>query len=62
MIENYLNYRDVVFIHRRFTKSRFSKPIILFCGVNNQGRNVLFGLCVLTREDEDGLRYMIEHF
>jgi len=62
MIENYLNYRDVVFVNRRFTRTRFSKSLVLFCGVNNQGRNVLFGMCLLVKEEEEGYNYMMENF
>ena len=62
MIENYMNYRDIVFINRRFVKTRFNKTLIVFCGINNQGKNVIFAICLLTREDQDGLEYMMTHF
>jgi len=62
MIENYLNYRDVVFVNRRFLKTRFSRTLICFCGINGQGRNVIFGICFLTKEDEEGYDYMMTNF
>ena len=62
MIDNYLNFRDIVFINRRFTKTRFAKSLILFCGVNNYGKNVIFAVCIIAKEDEDGLKFMMEHF
>ena len=62
MIQNYLNYRDIVFINRRLTRTRFGRTLLLICGVNNQGRNILFGVCLLTKEDEDGLTFFMENF
>lgn len=62
MIDNYLNYRDIVFVNRRFTKTRFAKSLIIFCGVNNQGKNVIFAISIIAKDDEDGLKFMMEHF
>ena len=59
MIENYLNYRDIVFINRRFSKTRFSKTLIMFCGINNHGKNIIFAICILTKDDQDGYDYML---
>ena len=55
MIQNYLNFRDIVFINRRLTKTRFGRNLIVICGVNNYGKNVIFGICLIAKEDEDGL-------
>mgnify|MGYP000433390743 CR=1 FL=1 len=62
MIDNYLNYRDVVFVNRRLTKTRFSKSLILFCGVNNQGKNVLFGFALMSKETEENYQIMMDNF
>ena len=62
MIENYMNYRDIVFINRRFVKTRFNKTLIAFCGLNNQGKNVIFAICLLPKEDQEALEYMMNHF
>lgn len=62
MIENFYNYRDLVFVNRRLTKTRFNKTLIIFCGVNNHGRNVIFATCYLHTEDEDSYRFMLENF
>ena len=57
-----MNYRDVVFVNSRFTKTRFAKNLVLFCGVNNNGKNVIFAICLLLKDDEDGLKYMMDNF
>ena len=62
MIENFYNYRDLVFVNRRLTKTRFNKTLIMFCGINNHGRNIIFASCFLHIEDEDSYRFMLENF
>ena len=62
MHEHYLTYRDIVFINKRFTKTRFNKIMLLFCGVNSQGKTVIFGVCFIAREDEDCYEYALSHF
>ena len=62
MIENFYNYRDVVFVSRRFTRTRFNKSMIIFCGINSLGKNIIFAYCFLQKDDEDGYKYMMENF
>lgn len=62
MRENYLNYRDVVFVNKRFVKTRFSKLLLLFCGISNQGKSVLLAYAFLNKEDEESIEYACEHF
>lgn len=62
MRESYLNYRDLVFVNKRFAKTRFSKCLIMFCGVNNQGKGVLFGFTIVNKEDEESFEYACDQF
>ena len=62
MHENYLTYRDIIFVNKRFTKTWFNKILLLFCGVNNQGKSVIFGISMINKEDEDTLEYSVIHF
>ena len=62
MRENYLNYRDVVFVNKRFSKTRFSKGLVLFCGVNNAGRSILFAFAFVNKEDEESYEYVADQF
>jgi len=57
MRESYLNYRDIVFVNKRFAKTRFSKGLLLFCGVNNAGKSVLFGFAFVNKDDEESYEY-----
>lgn len=52
MIEAYCNFRDVIFVNRRLSKTRFGRHLYAFCGVNSYGKTVLFAICLLAREDE----------
>jgi hypothetical protein len=62
MKNNYLNYRDIVFINKRVTKTKYGRFPLLICGVNNEGRSVLFGIAMLSREDEECFNYATLHF
>jgi len=58
MMDNYSNYRDVVFVNRRLQKTRFSRHLYAFCGVNSQGKSVLFAIALLSREDETTFQFL----
>lgn len=62
MIENYLSFRDVVFVNKRFTKTRFNRVLVLFCGVNSSGKSVLFGVAILAKEDDESFEFAMTHF
>ena len=62
MRENYLSYRDVVFINKRFDKTRFNKSLVLFCGISNQGKSILFGFAFIVKEDEENFNFVTTHF
>jgi hypothetical protein len=57
MKENYLTYRDIVFINKRFTKNRFNKTLLLFCGINSEGKSIVLGLAFLHKEDDENFEY-----
>ena len=62
MRENYLTYRDMVFINKRFDKTRFGRSLLLICGVSSGGRCILFAFCFICKEDEDNYDWMAQHF
>ncbi len=62
MRENYLTYRDVVFINKRFDKTRFNKSLVLFCGISNTGKSVLLGFAFVVKEDEENFDFVASHF
>ena len=62
MNDNYHTYRDIVFINKRFTKTRFNKILLLFCGINSYGKTVIFAVCMINKEDDESYEYAITHF
>ena len=62
MRENYLTYRDFVFVNKRFDKTRFSWSLVLLCGVSSGGRCILFGFAFITKEDEENFDFVATQF
>ena len=62
MHENYMNYRDVVFINKRLTKTRFNRILFVFFGVNSSGKTVIFSVCFIHKEDDDNFDFALDHF
>ena len=62
MRENYLTYRDVLFVNKRFEKTRFSRSLVLICGVSSAGRCILLSLAFITKEDEENFDFVANHF
>ena len=62
MRENYLTYRDFVFINKRFTKTRFNRVLLVFCGINSNGKNMVFGVSMIVKEDDDNFEYAMLNF
>jgi hypothetical protein len=57
MRENYLTYRDVIFVNKRLIKTRFSRSLLMFCAVNSGGQSVLCGFAMLCKEDEESYTF-----
>lgn len=47
----YLRYRDFVFINKRLIKTRFKRNLLIFCGVNFDGKTVVYGVALLKEDD-----------
>ena len=47
MRENYLTYRDFVFVNKRFEKTRFGRGLLLICGISSTGRCILFAFAFI---------------
>lgn len=62
MRENYLTYRDTIFINRRLIKTRFGRSLLLFCAINSKGKSVICGFSMLSKEDEDGYTFATTQF
>ena len=62
MRATYSKFRDVLWIHKRFTASSFKSFPLLFCGVNETGRTVLFGSSLITHDDSPSYTFALWHF
>ena len=59
MRESYLTYRDFIFVNKRLSKTRYSRCLLMFCGISSSGRSVLLGFAMLAKEDEDGYFFAV---
>ena len=62
MRENYLSYRDIIFVNKRFEKTRFARSLVLICGVSSTGRCILLAFGFVTKEDEENFDFVATHF
>ena len=53
MRDNFNLYKDFVFINRRLAKTRFKRNLVLFCGVNSDGKTVLYGVALLKEDSPE---------
>lgn len=51
MREAYSAYRDFVYVNRRLAKTRFKRNLLLFCGINHEGRTLIYGVSLLKEDD-----------
>ena len=51
MKENYLRNNDILFINKRLNANRFSKSLVLFLTVSNNGRSNVVGIALIEAEE-----------
>ena len=59
---DYCRYPDVVFLNKRLSKTRFRRNILLFCGINSEGKTVVFGAAFLKEETQFTYAFAIKSF
>lgn len=62
MYDDYKRYQDVVFFNRRINKTRFGKRLVILCGVDSEGKTVVFGVAISKDEKEEDYKYALEAF
>lgn len=55
-------YRDFVFINRRLAKTRFKRNLVLFCGVNFDGRTIIYGVSLIKDDTQENYQFAINAF
>ena len=61
MRHNYRFYRDVVFMDVTYKTNFHSLALIVFSGVNNEGKNVVLGYALLKRETIDAYKWLLSN-
>lgn len=54
-----MRYRDFVFINKRLVKTRFKRNILIFCGVNFDGKTVVYGVSLLKEDDQENFEFAV---
>ena len=62
MSNQYQIYNEFVFINRRLIKTRFNRNLVLFCGVNNEGKTIVFGVSLIKDDNQDSYKFAIDNF
>lgn len=44
---DYSCFKEVVFVNKRMQHTRFKRLLVLFCGINSEGKTVVFGVAFL---------------
>ena len=59
---NYSCYPEIVLINRRITKTRFRRNMIVFCGVDNEGKTIVLGVAFLKDDNIKDFQFAIKSF
>lgn len=63
MAKSYAIYRDIVWVNRRMQRTRFSgRNLVMFCGVDSEGRTIVFGVSLLKDDSQDSYKFAIDSF
>ena len=62
MAKAYSIYNDFVFIHRRLAKTLFCRNLVLFCGVNTDGRTIIFGVALIKEDTHEAFKFAVSSF
>jgi transposase-like protein len=60
MHRNYSLYHDVVFMDATYTTNSMSMPLVVFTGVNHEGKNTLLGYAFLQSETMDNYIWVLQ--
>ena len=59
---DYSCFRELCFVNKRMQKTRFKRLLVLFCGINSEGKTVIFGVALLQDESQKDLEFAIKSF
>lgn len=61
MRHNYKLYHDVVFMDATYKTNFHSLALTVFSGVNNEGKNIIFGFALVKRETLETYKWLLEN-
>ena len=56
---SYQRYSDVVILDTTFKTNRFGLPLVLMAGINNEGRNQIFALALVSSESIEDFSWIL---
>ncbi|CAI2381914.1 unnamed protein product [Moneuplotes crassus] len=62
MRNKYLAFRDIVYVNRRFLKSRFGLSMFLIYVITSNGTNQIVAFCLLRKDDDKIYKILLEKF
>lgn len=62
MLQDYTKYSDILLVDTTYNTNYYSIPLVVFCGVDNNYRNVMFGLCLINDETSLTYRWILRNF
>ena len=57
---DYACFKEVVFINKRVAKTRFNRLLVVFCGLNSEGKTVVFGVALLAEETQKDIEWALK--
>jgi hypothetical protein len=62
MNAEFARYPEIVFINRRLIKTRFRRNLVLFCGINSEGKTLVIGVAFLKEDSQECFQFAIRSF
>jgi len=61
MRRNYELYHDTVFMDATYATNPYRMPLVVFSGVNNEGKNCILGFALVKRETMETYAWLLTH-
>lgn len=61
MRRNYELYSDTVFMDATYATNPYRMPLVVFSGVNNEGKNCVMGYALVKRETLETYVWLLQH-
>lgn len=55
-------YGDVLTFDATYGKNKYHYPLVVFSGVNNHNKSVIFGSAIVANETEETYIWVLQHF